>query len=467
MPFSSLIFLFLFFSITMFAYAYVGSIQKRNKVLIASSLIFYFFGSPMYVPVLVISAGIAWFAGKIIYDKKNFNRTFMVSLGIIAEIFIFVVFKYFNTMLSSDAYIGKYLIPIGISFYILRLISYMIDVYRKEVEPSHHFMDILLYSSIFHLSIVSPIVRFEEFSLSIYKRKTEIPKIGQGINRFTIGLFKVAVLASACDSIARQTFPMDMTMFAKIPSLGLWLGAIAFMVQIYMTFSGYTDMAIGMGKMIGFNYKENFEYPYMAVSVNEFCCKWYMTLSAFIRDYLYLPIKGKQENSVRKIFAWVISAVCIAFWIGRNWNGMGLVIFYMILLYLEKIYINNKLESFSMSVRHLYTLFVIYIGWIIFKFSDIGALALMLKGMIGLNGNGLINFDLIHITITQLLLLIGACIGCTPVIKSLYERIQLKSKKQKILVYLRRVIEIAGPVVLTIVSAIALMSGDYTMFLYF
>ena len=467
LPFSSLLFLFLFFPITMFLYAYVGDISRRNKVLIVSSIIFYFWAAPAYLPILFIMTLTAWAGANMISKSKNSVRMILCSVFVFIQILALFYFKFVNQTAGFDPYIGKYFVPIGLTFYVLRLVTYLIDVYRNDAEACSNFTDVLLFSSIFHLSIAAPIVCYKEIAPTLKRRTAVVPEIGKGINRFTIGIFKVSVLALSCDQIVRVMFPEELKFFEKVPALGLWIGMIAFMIQMYLVCSAYSDMAIGMGKMIGFKYKENFDYPYMATSIHTFCNKWYISLADFIKDYIYLPIKGAKFNHIRKTAAYVLSAVFLVLFFGKNWNGIGFIVFYIIVLFVEKHVLDKKLNNLNSYVRHVYTLIIVCFGWMILRFTDVQYLFALIKGLFGLNGNGFIQSTYVQFSFKYVAIIIAAAIGCTPLLKQAYQWIQKNSKKYKILIYVRRFIEVAGPIILILLSAAALFSGDCTTLLYF
>ena len=467
LPYSSLVFLFLFFPTTMFLYAYAGDVQKKNKILMIASLVFYFWSAPKYVPLLFVMSFAAWISANFIIKLKNPVRFLAVTVSVFIQISVLFYFKFLNSTIGFDSYIGKYFIPIGITFYVLRLVTYLIDVYRMDAKICKRYTDVLLFASIFHLSIMAPLVSYKEMAASLKKRNAVVPEIGQGINRFVIGIFKASVLALSCDRIVHTMFPENLETFLKVPALGLWFGAIAFMLQMYLVCSAYSDMAIGMGKMLGFKYNENFNYPYMSTSIYEFCSKWYMTLSDFIKEYIYMPIRGRKSNSIRKIGAYIVSVLFLILFIGKNWNGIGLILYFLMTLWLERFFADKKFVNPSKRVRHLYTLMIVCLGWIIFRFKDSRFLIAMLKGMIGLNGNGFIRGGSVQTSVKYLINICIAGIGCTSLFKQTYQWIRQNTKKYKVLIHVRRIIEVAGPIVLLIFSSIVLFDGDYTMFLYF
>ena len=476
MVFSSLLFIFLFFAITMFVYCYVGTIEKKNVVLLVSSLIFYAWGGPKYLLLLLLMAFISWISALEIYRfRKNILlKRLSLILGVGIQLALLGYFKYAGFLLENiqkitgfPEVIPEIVLPIGISFYTFQLISYVIDVYWEDVKPQRRYWLVLLYCSLFHQCIAGPIVRYKDVAREIEHRKPKIPEIGRGINRFTIGLVKKAVLANSCAEIADMMLPAGIMNFTSVPALGLWLGALMYMLQIYLDFSAYSDMAIGMGLMVGFHYKENFNYPYISNTVTEFWRRWHISLSSFFRDYVYIPLGGNRKGNRRTIVNLFIVWALTGLWHGSSWNFVFWGLYYFIFLVLEKKVLAEKLEKLPRFVGHIYAMAVVYFGWIIFKFTDLSYLGHMLKGMFGLNHNGFLNLEVAMTFKNNIFFIIVAVIGCTPLAKELYKWMCRQCKTVFIFKYLRRIIEIAGPVVLLLIATMALVGNSYNPFLYF
>lgn len=460
----------------MFVYCYVSTIEKKNVVLLVSSLIFYAWGGPKYLLLLLLMAFISWFSALQIHRFREslLLKRLCLILGVGLSLALLGYFKYAGFFLENlqkitgfPEAIPKIVLPIGISFYTFQLISYVVDVYWGNVRPQRRYWLILLYCSLFHQCIAGPIVRYKDVAREIEHRKPRIPEIGRGINRFTIGLVKKAVFANSCAEIADMMLPEGIMNFTSVPALGLWLGALMYMLQIYLDFSAYSDMAIGMGLMVGFHYKENFNYPYISNTVTEFWRRWHISLSSFFRDYVYIPLGGNRKGSRRTIINLFIVWALTGLWHGSSWNFVFWGLYYFIFLVLEKKVLLKKLEKLPGFIGHIYAMAVVYFGWIIFKFTDLSYLGHMLKGMFGLNHNGFVNLEVVMTFKNNIFFIIVAVIACTPLAKELYKWMCRKCKTVVIFKYLRRIIEIAGPVLLLLVATMALVGNSYNPFLYF
>lgn len=460
----------------MFVYCYVSTIEKKNVVLLVSSLIFYAWGGPKYLLLLLLMAFISWFSALQIHRFREslLLKRLCLILGVGLSLALLGYFKYAGFFLENlqkitgfPEAIPEIVLPIGISFYTFQLISYVVDVYWGNVKPHRRYWLILLYCSLFHQCIAGPIVRYKDVAREIEHRKPRIPEIGRGINRFTIGLVKKAVFANSCAEIADMMLPEGIMNFTSVPALGLWLGALMYMLQIYLDFSAYSDMAIGMGLMVGFHYKENFNYPYISNTVTEFWRRWHISLSSFFRDYVYIPLGGNRKGSRRTIINLFIVWALTGLWHGSSWNFVFWGLYYFIFLVLEKKVLLKKLEKLPGFVGHIYAMAVVYFGWIIFKFTDLSYLGHMLKGMFGLNHNGFVNLEVVMTFKNNIFFIIVAVIACTPLAKELYKWMCRKCKTVVIFKYLRRIIEIAGPVLLLLVATMALVGNSYNPFLYF
>lgn len=460
----------------MFVYCYVSTIEKKNVVLLVSSLIFYAWGGPKYLLLLLLMAFISWFSALQIHRFREslLLKRLCLILGVGLSLALLGYFKYAGFFLENlqkitgfPEAIPEIVLPIGISFYTFQLISYVVDVYWGNVKPQRRYWLILLYCSLFHQCIAGPIVRYKDVAREIEHRKPRIPEIGRGINRFTIGLVKKAVFANSCAEIADMMLPEGIMNFTSVPALCLWLGALMYMLQIYLDFSAYSDMAIGMGLMVGFHYKENFNYPYISNTVTEFWRRWHISLSSFFRDYVYIPLGGNRKGSRRTIINLFIVWALTGLWHGSSWNFVFWGLYYFIFLVLEKKVLLKKLEKLPGFVGHIYAMAVVYFGWIIFKFTDLSYLGHMLKGMFGLNHNGFVNLEVVMTFKNNIFFIIVAVIACTPLAKELYKWMCRKCKTVVIFKYLRRIIEIAGPVLLLLVATMALVGNSYNPFLYF
>lgn len=474
--FSSLLFIFFFFAITMIVYRFSDTLEKKNMVLLVASLIFYAWGGPRFLILLLLMSLISWKSALLIEkyrDNPVMKKVWMIA-GTGLQLALLGYFKYAGFLLGNlqkltgfPENIPQIVLPIGISFYTFQLISYVIDVYWNDVKAQEKYWLVLLYAGLFFQCIAGPIVRYKDVADEIEHRKTKLTEVGEGINRFTIGLVKKAVFANSCAEIADAMFPLKLAELEAVPAAGLWLGVLMYMLQIYLDFSAYSDMAIGMGLMTGFHFKENFNYPYMADSVTEFWRRWHISLSSFFRDYVYIPLggnrKGQRRTLINLFAVWALTGL----WHGANWNFVFWGLFYFLFLVIEKQGFLKKLSTLPRAVGHFYTLAVVYFGWILFKFSDMSYLGHVLLGMFGLNGNGFTNMEVGMAFENNLFFIIAAIIACTPLLKKLYHFGRKRFGKITVIRYGYMAIEVVGPVLLLFLAMMALVGNSYNPFLYF
>ncbi|MCF0121499.1 MAG: MBOAT family protein, partial [Oscillospiraceae bacterium] len=363
--------------------------------------------------------------------------------------------------------IPEIVLPIGISFYTFQLISYVIDVYRGEVRAQKKYWLLLLYASLFHQCIAGPIVRYQDVNEDIVKRKVTTAEISRGISRFTIGLAKKAILANGCAAIADSFFNVSADKLAAVPAMGILLAAFSFTLQIYLDFSAYSDMAIGMGLMCGFHYKENFNYPYMSKSIGEFWRRWHISLGSFFRDYVYIPLGGNRCSVGRQVFNLFVVWFLTGLWHGASWNFVIWGLFFGVLIWLERFVLAEKLERIPGAVRTLGVFILVLLSWIVFKFTDLKMVGIALKGLFGLNGNGFTKVDVGLAFRNNWIFLIFATIAVTPIGKYLRNALGNLSRKNGFFLFINSVWDIAHPVVLLILSAMALAGDSYNPFLYF
>lgn len=478
MVFSSLVFLCLFFPLQMLVYALARSIEAKNTVLILFSLVFYAWGEPFYILILLFMALADWLVSQPIgkYRGTGKGKAFL-ALGCMINLGLLCFFKYgvfvaenMHRWFGIPEIIPQIALPIGISFYTFQLLSYLVDVYRGAA-PQKKFRRLLLYVCLFHQCIAGPIVRYQDISEQILSRRVESEDMRNGINRFVSGLAKKVVLANVCGKLAILTIgdgllesqAANLARLQTAPALSLWLGCFAYMLQIYLDFSAYSDMAIGMGLMVGFHYKENFDYPYLSRSITEFWRRWHMSLSSFFRDYVYIPLGGNRKGRPRQALNLLIVWLLTGMWHGADWNFILWGLYYFIFLALEK-FLLPGLQRLPAFFGHLYTLIVVFFGWVLFYFRDFAQGWVVLKGLFCLNGNALSSFESVTMLLNYCFLLAVAVIACTPLLRMVYHR--LCSSQNAVAVVCGTVLEWVLPVAGVLVSVSLLVGDSYNPFLY-
>lgn len=463
----------------MLFYYLARGIEARNTVLILFSLVFYAWGEPFFIVLLLFMCFADWVLSQFIYKYRGTGKSkFFLVLGCIIDLGLLAFFKYTVFVLQNTqdwfgfpTVILKIALPIGISFYTFQLLSYMVDVYRGEVAAQRYFRRLLLYVSLFHQCIAGPIVRYKDVSEQILSRHVDGEDMRNGINRFVSGLAKKVLLANVCGQIASKTIlsgaladqAKNLPTLQNASALTLWLGCFAYALQIYLDFSAYSDMAIGMGLMVGFRYKENFNYPYLANSITDFWRRWHMSLSSFFRDYVYIPLggnrKGKPRQALNLLIVWFLTGM----WHGAGWNFILWGLYYFLFLAIEKFLIPG-LQRLPAVFAHLYTLIVVFFGWVLFYFTDFVQGWVVLKGMFCLNGNPLVNFEGQSALLNYLFFLLVAVIACTPLPRLVYHRIC--SSLNVAAITAGTVMEWALPVAGLLFSISYLVGDSYNPFLY-
>lgn len=438
MVFSNLFFLYFFLPLNLICYFLAKSIHVRNGILIVFSLFFYAWGEPRYVPLLVGMVLINWIFGLMIekYRGQKLAKAGLIG-ACICSLTLLGIFKYLTLILGTThdlfglpSVVPQILLPIGISFYTFQLLSYVVDVYRGEVEAQTHFFRLLLYTSLFHQCIAGPIVRYKDISEEILYRQINRGEVARGINRFAAGLAKKAVLANTCGLLADQfiltdaavadvsRFTQNAAALSAKPAVILWMGVLFFMLQIYLDFSAYSDMAIGMGLMIGFHYKENFNYPYLSSTVSEFWRRWHISLGSFFRDYVYIPLGGSRKGLGRTILNLFVVWALTGLWHGASWNFVLWGLYFFIFIALERLFLNKVFARLPGFVSHIYLLIVVYFGWILFRFKNMALIGVVLKGMFCQNGNPWTTFEANTTLLNYIFFLAIAVIAVTPVVHS-------------------------------------------------
>lgn len=374
MVFSSLIFLFFFFpGVSLTYFIFLKRIRIQNLILAVSSLAFYYWGEKDHIFIMLACILINYLYGILIEDSKEqkYRKLYLIS-SIVTSLSLLMYFKYFNFFLDTAnqafnlnlAHLGKIALPLGISFYTFHALSYVIDVYWKKVKAERNFIIFLGYVSLFPQLVAGPIVRYADISHSFYHRYITRAGVRNGILRFCFGLGKKVLIANQVALIADAIFNLPTT---ELTTSTAWFGAIAYALQIYFDFSGYSDMAIGIGLMFGFKYKENFKFPYNALSIQEFWRKWHISLSSWFRDYLYIPLGGNRKSKARTYFNLLMVFGLCGLWHGASYTFIVWGLFHGLFLILERTSFGVYLNQLPKVLRHTYVLIVVIVGWVFFR----------------------------------------------------------------------------------------------------
>ena len=468
MLFSSITFLFVFLPIVLAVY-FLVPYRFKNLVMLIASLFFYAWGEPVYVILMILSICLNYVCGLDIAEKADDDRKKRNSLifAVVVNLLLLGFFKYYgflmesvNAVLPFDIPYRELPLPIGISFYTFQALSYIIDVYRGEVKPQKKLMYFALYISMFPQLIAGPIVQYKTIAEQMEHRKENTSDFSEGIHRFMIGLGKKVLIANNIGALwdAIAVLPVD-----GLAAGTAWLGALAYTFQIYFDFSGYSDMAIGLGKMFGFHFLENFNYPYISKSITEFWRRWHISLSSWFKEYVYIPLGGNRCKIAKQIRNILVVWMLTGIWHGANWNYVLWGCYYGALLLIEKLVLKKVLNRLPGIIQRIYTMFFVVIGWIIFKCEDMAYGISYLKAMFGGFGQGLWNNETIYLLGNYAVLFVLAILGSTMLPKKA-AGVVLGGRKRT---WAENVIYIAFYAVIFFVSVAYLVDATYNPFLYF
>ena len=463
MLFSSLEFLFIFLPLLCIPYIWVKNIRFRNCILIIFSLIFYAFGEPKAVVLMLASIIVNYTFALLITRFKNMSKILLVVSVIFNLAFLFW-YKYtgffisnVNNIFSLNIEIPVIHLPIGISFFTFQAMSYVIDVYRKDTDVQKNPFYLLLYICLFPQLIAGPIIKYHDIASQIDKRETNWNTYINGSRIFLFGLFKKVLIANSCGMLWESILNSDILAISVATA---WIGAIFYAFQIYFDFSGYSDMAIGLGKIFGFDFLANFNYPYISRSIREFWRRWHISLSTWFKEYLYIPLGGNRKGSLRTYINLLIVFFCTGFWHGASWNFIIWGMWHGFFSVAERFFLGKMLDNTRYKIiNHIYTLSVVVIGFAIFAITDSTQLILYLKAMFGLNGNGLFDNNFLFILINNLVIIFTAVLLSTPIYIYMRERLP----RSKMMNFVYGAIYIA----LFIVVIANLVGASYNPFLYF
>lgn len=461
MVFASITFLYYFLPMFLILYFVVPK-KYKNIVLLIFSIIFYFYGEPKYILLMLVEVLFSYFMTLSL--EKNKSKS-LLGVIISFHIFLLCVFKYFNFIITNinsifDGNISllNIVLPIGISFYTFQIISYEVDVYRGKVKASKSLIDYMTYVFLFPQLIAGPIVRYETVSKELKSRKVTLEDFSYGVNRFIIGLFKKVVIANNIGELCNI-----LNSSSEVSVLLYWILGISYMLQIYFDFSGYSDIAIGIGRMIGFKFPENFNYPYVADSVTDFWRRWHMTLSSWFRDYVYIPLGGNRVSTLKHIRNILVVWMLTGFWHGASWNFIIWGIYFGVILIIEKYFLNKILEKLPRVIRNIYTMFIVMISFIIFSSDDMSSALTVIKGLFSFSSLKFSNDFIIYYIRSYGVILIGGLVLCTPLIKNAINKL----RENKILNYIINIFEVIVLVLIFVIITSMLIDSSYNPFLYF
>ena len=461
MIFSSIPFLFFFFPLFILLY-FTLPFKYKNHILLLFSLIFYAWGEPIYILLMIFSSIVDFINGKNIEKHKDDNKKKKIYLiiSIIINISLLGFFKYadffikvINNILNLDIPLLKLGLPIGISFFTFQTMSYSIDVYRGDVKAEKDFLTFMTYVCMFPQLIAGPIVRYETVSSELHKRDIHFKKFADGFTRFLRGLFKKVLIANNIGLL------FTLITSSEVNDISIMTGVLAivsYAFQIYFDFSGYSDMAIGMGNMCGFTFLENFNYPYISKSITEFWRRWHISLSSWFKDYVYIPLGGSRVNILKNIRNILIVWILTGFWHGASWNFIFWGLYYGILLLLEKFVLKKYIDKLPDFVKHIYTIVLVFIGWMIFAFDDSKYLFGFIKA---LTSNKFVDSAFLYYFKNYFLILVIATLFSLPV----YPKVKEKMNNT----IFTSLLSISIYVILFIVTLSYLVSDTYNPFLYF
>ena len=423
MVFSSITFLFYFLPIVLVIY-YIAPKKYKNVVLLIVSFLFYFYGEPKYIYIMTLLIICTYILGICMYRYKKYKTLFLI-LSIVINIGTLIYFKYANFLIQNiNLWLYKKIdfiyvvLPIGISFYVFQLISYIIDVYKEDTKVQKNILKLATYISLFPQLIAGPIVRYKDIEKQLEDRSHTFSKFSLGVRRFIIGLGKKVLISNVLGELCSKfLISYDNSV------LFYWLYAIANMLQIYFDFSGYSDMAIGLGKMFGFEIFENFNYPYIASSIREFWKRWHISLSLWFRDYIYIPLGGNRVETLKWIRNILIVWILTGLWHGAAWNFIIWGLYFGILLIIEKVFLEKYFKKIPKIFSRIYTLITVMISFIIFSGENINVIMQNIGGLVGINTNSIVSLESIYYLKSYFIVIVLGIIGATPILKNIITKV--------------------------------------------
>lgn len=465
MVFSSLTFLYFFLPIVLFTY-YLVPMKGKNMIILISGLFFYAWGEPFYICIMILSTLIDYTAGRLIhkYDNNQKLRIIFLLVSVCMNIGLLSIFKYgsffitnINNLIGTNIFDPKLALPIGISFYTFQSMSYTIDLYMRNIKVQKNLISFTSYVTLFPQIVAGPIVRYEDVANEIDSRTITTTKIAEGIGTFIKGLAKKVILANNIGLIWTQVKAMD---YGEISMLTAWIGILAFTYQIYFDFSGYSDMACGLGKMLGFNFPQNFNFPYVSKSISEFWRRWHITLGSWFRSYIYIPLGGNRNGLLKTIRNLLITWLLTGFWHGASWNFILWGLYFGILIIIERLGFGKILEKLPAVVSRFYTFFLVVISWVFFDIDGLKPALTYLKTMFGSTGI-LIDSTAKYLAVGNVLIFAVCIFASSEIIPKVYTK--LSNAKLNVLSVVTPMLQLA----LMLLCTAYLVDATYNPFLYF
>ena len=466
MVFSSLTFLFVFLPIVLLIY-YISPRPLKNFVILLFSLIFYAWGEPKFIFLIILSILINYIGAlQIVKNSSDTEkRKFIFITLLLIDISILFFFKYYGFIISSigslfgiDLVIRDIPLPLGISFYTFQQISYIIDVYTKKTKVQKNLINFAAYITMFPQLIAGPIVKYNDIESQLKNRNENLTQFSSGVHRFIIGLGKKVLLANSIGAIWSEIKVIPLN---EISILTSWIGIIAFALQIYFDFSGYSDMAIGLAKMFGFEFLENFNYPYISKSVTEFWRRWHISVGTWFREYLYIPLGGNKKGNLIQIRNLFVVWFTTGLWHGASFNFIAWGIYFGVILFIEKIIFKNILNKLPSFLCHIYTLILVLIGWVIFDMNTLSSAMEYISSMFGLSNNLVVDKLSLFILSNNIVILLIGIICSTTLLPNVFKKLRCSLKKSNIFII------ISMYLIIFILSISYLVGESFNPFLYF
>lgn len=463
MVFSSLVFLFVFLPLIICLY-YLSKDKYKNYLLLVASLFFYAWGEPTYIVIMILSIIANFIFGRQVSIENKYRKIWLTT-SVIFNIGMLGVFKYtgffidnLNNIFNLNIMNPQIALPLGISFFTFQAMSYVIDVYRHDAKVQNNIFNMALYISLFPQLVAGPIVRYQTIADQIIEREHNLLKFEKGIGRFILGLSKKVILANSLGLLADSVFSTNINDIAILSS---WLGIISYSLQIFFDFSGYSDMAIGLGQMFGFEFLENFNYPYISKSASEFWRRWHISLGSWFRDYVYIPLGGSRKGKVRTYINLFIVWFLTGFWHGASWTFIAWGLYFGILIAIEKAFLEKLLEKVWNPIRHIYLIIIVMIGWIFFRADNFNYAFGYIGSLFGSKGQLLYNNDTLRYMNDYWYIIIISIIGSMPIFKILISKVKCKDTN------IYHIIKGLILMILFVYISITLVNSTYNPFLYF